>query len=728
MNRRIRFGISLIGFLLLVCTFLPSAFSKDSLLKQTLSQTTTPPPLIPQESKRLWNLKDVDIKTFIHAVAESTGKNFIIDPRVDGKVTFISSKPLNGDELYQVFLSVLQVHGYAAVPAGSVVKIVPDASVKGLNSPIFTGRLSGQRDAVSVSVIDVKYVSANELATALKQFLIPPGQIVAYPSANDLIIADRSGNIEHMKQLIQQIDQPRSDKISMFRLNKAKAKDVLEVLKAVVTQTSDIPDRVLKLAADERTNSILMSGGYPSQILQVRTIIDGLDESNATNTDVTEVIYLKHLRSNRAAPIVKSLIEAELKGKRKDAEGSDSGSPDPAADQGATKAGSSLFGTHLGGSSGGAGGAAPGGLYNSNAPNNDMKEIVGDAPKSGSAGPYVQWEESTNSLVVTAPRYVIEKVKRVIARLDIRRQQVLIEAVIAEVSADREKELGIQLNTAGQVSFLTNFSPVLPLSSIGTNGNLSAGGVADTVGQGLSGTYEGNQIRFLVRALETDNESNVLATPNIVTLDNEPAQIKVGSKVSFATAQIQNSPTGGNPFNFFDREDVGLVLTISPQITSNGSITLVIQQEISTLLPNTAHAGGNPDTTERFVRTTVMADNGQVLVMAGLLQNQWNEVTSKVPVLGDIPGLGVLFRDRTKIAKKTNLMIFLRPTILYTEKDDKRVSGGKYEYLRQMQLQSDSQNPLKDSYEAPVLPVENKELALPAPFPVVSTKSRKGSF
>jgi general secretion pathway protein D len=288
--------------------------------------------------------------------------------------------------------------------------------------------------------------------------------------------------------------------------------------------------------------------------------------------------------------------------------------------------------------------------------------------------------------------------------------------------------LGIQWNTSGSVQFQTSFLPQLPLSVIGSDGKLaSLSGGNDTTGDGISLTKIGNnnQVRILIAALETDSMSNVLATPNLLTLDNEPAQIKVGEKVPFATGQIQNNPTGGNPFNFYDREDVGLVLTIDPHITPNGSIKLLIQQELSAIVPGATAAGGNPTTSERFIRTTVMADNGKILVLGGLLQNQWQDTIARVPWIGKVPIFGALFGDHAKTINKTNLMIFLRPTILYDERDETRVSDGKYEFLRQNQLSVDNGNPYKHHYVTPVLPVEGTEVQLPPPFPVAFYQPRE---
>lgn len=682
-----------------------------------------------KKEKRLWNLKDVDIRTFIHAVASETNRNFVIDPRVNGKVTFISSRPLNDDELYQAFLSVLQVNSFVALPDGAITKIVPDYVAKGLSSPIYTDLIKKDGDAMAVSVVDIKYVPANELALALNQFLTPMGHIAAYAPTNDLIVADRAGNIGHLLRLVKQIDQQRANKIDVIHLRNAQAKTLVEILQSITGSKQNTPGTqstsiTPSLAADIRTNSILVSGGSPDQHLQIRAVIASLDTANSLAGSITDVIYLKHLHAERVAPIVNALIQNYLeknKGEQQQLQNS-TPSQDNSSSPGAPDSNvSSLFNTSLvnsGGTTPSTMYSAQGGYFTSNSPNNDISAITSKTPKSGSVSPAVQWEESTNTLIVTAPRNLMSMIKHVVTKIDIRRPQVLIEAVIAEVSVDREKELGIEFNPGGTVQFLTRFPALLPLSSIGSDGRLSSPSGPDTTGQGLSLTYNGNQIRTLVRALETDSESNVLATPNLVTLDNEPAQIKVGSKISFATAQIQNNPTGGNPFNFFDRQDVGLILTINPQITPNGSIKLLIQQELSNIIPNTASAGGNPDTTERFIRTTVMANNGQILVLGGLLQNQWNDTTSKVPFLGNIPGFGLLVKDHAKTSKKTNLMIFLRPTILYDKDDDQRVSGGKYEFLRQSQLQTEKDTPAKYSYETPVLPIEGNDVSLPPPFPM----------
>ncbi len=730
----------------LSCGLIFAACDYSLALAQSTPAVNKPHKTANQQNLKLWNLKDVDIRTFIHSISAEIGKNFVIDPRVNGKVTFISSQALNQDELYQAFLSVLQVNGFVALPDGSVIKVVPDYVAKGLSSPIYNASMRKDGDAMAVSVLGIRYVPANELAGALNQFLTPAGHIASYGPSNDLIVADRAGNIEHLIRLVRQIDQQRSGSIDVIHLHYAQAKFLVDTLKSMLERKgpgqglSSVAD--VSLAADERTNSVLLAGGSQEQRSQIRSVIKRLDASNSVPASVTQVIYLKHLHAERAATIVNGLIQnytQKSKGEGSTASSSSSGQSSQGSSSGGSNSDvSSLFNTSMSGSgsSGGSGSNGPSTMYSSNSgffsnnsQDNDINSIIGKMPKSGSVSPAVQWEESTNSLVVTAPRDLMRKIMQVITRLDIRRPQVLIEAVIAEVSEQRQKELGIQWNTSGSVQFQTAYLPTMPLSIIGSDGKLATlSGGEDTTGQGISLTKLGNNniIRLLISALEGDSTSNVLATPNLVTLDNEPAQIKVGEKVPFATGQIQNNPTGGNPFNFFDREDVGLVLTIDPQITPNGAIKLLIQQELSAIIPGPVAAGGNPTTSERFIRTTVMADNGKILVLGGLLENQWNESASQVPWLANIPVLGWLMKDKQKSITKTNLMIFLRPTILYDERDETRVSDGKYEFLRQSQLAVDIDNPYRHHYVTPTMPVEGKEVELPPPFPLLAYKQFRG--
>lgn len=683
--------------------------------------------------KRTWNLKDVDIHTLINEVAKETKKNFVIDPKVKGKVTIISNYPLSADEFYQAFLAVLAVNGFTAVPSGPVVKIIPETFEREENAEVMNN-VSQLSEEMGVAVVRVKYVSATELARALRQLIHRFGYLDVYAPANDVIIADRTNNMSKLIELIHRIDQPTASKVEIIHIKHARASDLVTTITSLLQQKTGAASANISLAAEERSNDILIHGATPELRLQLRALLSQLDIPLDTKGLVIDVIYLKYLRAERVAVILSGLIDNYFREKAEQKKPGTGPPPStfsftpPSASfsqpsQPASPSFSTAYGQSMTGMGTGMGGGAGGGQFGKQNPNTEFSNITQHEPKSGSAGPYVQWEESTNSVVVSAPPDLIRKLKGVIEKLDIRRPQVLIEAVIAEVSIDHKKELGIEINVGDGFRLLTRFDTILPLSHIGNNNKLATAIRADSVGAGLSAAIAHKDvIRFLIRALQNDTESNVLATPNILTLDNEPAQIKVGSIISFATSQITNTPTGGNPQSFFNREDVGLILTINPQITPNGSIRLVLQEELSSLIPGTSGAGGNPDTSERFIRTTVMANNGEVLVLGGLLRSDWQNVTSKVPLLGDIPGVGNFFKNNEKSLKKTNLMIFLRPTILYEDKDKVHIIGGKYEYLRQHQLQTDKER-TSDEFVPPAIPPWPGQVALPPPFGYMSKQS-----
>jgi len=435
--------------------------------------------------------------------------------------------------------------------------------------------------------------------------------------------------------------------------------------------------------------------------LQIRSLIAELDTHPSTKSIYTEVISLKYLRAQKMAVILNSLLEnykIEKNEKVVGAVSEASGTSVTTETEKSTLVNYSAMG--------GSGSAITSNAQTAqgNNPTVDFSNMEQKQPKSGSISHAVQWEESTNSVIISAPSALIAKLKRVIRKLDVRRPQVLIEAVIAEVEVSKANELGIEINTGGSVQLLTRFNSTLPLSGISvTNGiAISNPATPGATGQGITiPFYRGTNIRLLLRALEQDSRSNILSTPNIVTLDNEPAQIKVGQKISFAIGQIQNNPTGGNPFNYFNQQDVGLILTINPQITSDGSIKLIIEQELSNVLPGQVSAGNNPNLSERFIHTTVMANDGDLLVLGGLIQDEWQEVLNKVPFLGDLPAVGILFRSHEKQLVKQNLLIFLRPTILYGE-NTSQIVHDKYRHMRHIECKTFG--PAGNCIRPPILP------------------------
>jgi len=678
---------------------------------------TTP---APSEERHTWNLKNVDIHSIINELSAETGRNFVLSPDVKGKVSLISATPLSADELYQAFIALLSTNGFAAVPDGPVVKIIPQLYSREASSPVYNPDHPSLNEELAVSIVRVRYASAADLVRILKQLVFHFGYMEAYSPTNDIIISDFSGNITRLQTLIKTLDRPSATHVSVIHLKFTQAADLVKTLSELIRQRGGDFEN-MTFAADRRSNDILTYGGTPELQLQLKALVAELDAPMNQTRINTEVVSLKYLRAEKMAVILNSLIENYKQSK------TGQNSPSLPGSSGLPEKTDLSHSAQLPdyATSSTTSGNAIQNNGNSMASNTrtmvDFTNMAKKELKSGSISPFVQWEESTNSVILTAPDNLMKKLKAVIKKLDTRRPQVLIEAVIAEVEVDRANELGIELNTGGRVQLLTRFTSTLPLSGIGNDNSVAISNppTPDATGQGLTGAwYRGQNLRLLIRALEQDSRSNILSTPNIVTLDNEPAQIKVGQRVSFSIGQIQNNPTGGNPFNYFNQQDVGLILTINPQITSDGSIKLIIEQELSNILPGQVSAGNNPNLSERFIHTTVMANNGDLLVLGGLIQNEWQDVTSKVPFLGNIPAIGLLFRSHEKQLKRQNLMIFLRPTILFDDPVTPRLISDKYQDIRQQQLATREKMPDgENTVTPPVLPdIPPVDARLPGPF------------
>ncbi len=657
----------------------------------------------------LWNLKDVDIRTLINEVALITRKDFIVAPDVDAKVTFIAKQALSPGELYQAFLAILRTYGYVAIPEGQVVKIVSDRTPDRLSGPMALGNKSQYGSEMVVSAIRVKNYPVAELIKVIRPLMPKYSFIDSYRPSNALIIADHADNLVKIQELVARLDTPAQDKVEVIRLQRASASDlVVSLAKLFVVASNAANARVgLQLSADDHTNSILVYGGTSDQRLEVRAAVAKLDMNYSSSRDNMEVFYLRYIPAETVAPVLQGIIEnymqnlpkqeqQERSGTTNTAGGGQSYAPQPRSTTGQfnllnpqanySSGDSSSSGSTLGSS------IQSGKTFN--------------APRSGSLGSNIQWEESTNALIVTGPRELIKKCRKVVAKLDIRLPQVLIEVVIAEVDLSIERDLGIEWGFKGNYQAFTRYGNPAGQSDLSPATSTFPGASAlGTLGTGLTlGVLSNSDLRAVLRALHTDSRSNILATPNLVTLDNQEATIKVGQKVSFATSNIANNATGGAPLTTYERSDVGLILVLKPQITPDGEVKLLIQQELSNVLPNTGGAGGNPDTSQRFITTTVMAKNGQTLVLGGLLQSQLDTTVSKVPLLGDIPLLGHLFRADTRTMKKTNLMIFMRPVVMTDDHNVETVTGGKYEFMRQQQMETDA--PRITRMVAPTMPLQ----------------------
>ena len=701
----------------------------------SVTATAADAPNAPQE--RIWNLNNADIRTLIQQVSTETGKNFVIDPRVQAKVSMVSARPLSPDELYQTFLALLQLHGYSAVEEGKVVKIIPIADARFSSTKFIKPGQNNLGEEFITKVLHVDSISGHELEATLKSMVSRNAYVSVYGPTNDIIIADSADNVARIEKMIRQIDRPAQSGTQIIRLKYASAAEVARTLQDLEGNKNEYKANPVTLAVDERTNSLLISGGE-SRRLQLNSLVARLDVRSHNNNN-TQVIYLKYIRAQDIAPIIASLIENYVAQNITEAQSMQGGTAGGAGrgneinrQQPNFNAGNSSLmrsrptdssgggSSGMGGSSsmsGGSSGSSGSSLSSHFDQNKNFTLPNDNRQRSGSASGAVQWEETTNSIIVKAPPALMRTVYSIISKLDIRRPQVLVEAVIAEVSIDRAQELGVEWESGGTQPFSTRFNSISGLSTIG--GALQTGTV--TVGEGLTvGFFKGTNIRALVRALAGDSTNNILATPNIVTLDNEVATIKVGQLVPFAIAQTNNQNTGGNPLTSYDREEVGLSLTIRPQITNSGAIRMSIEHILSSLVAGSSasNPGGNPTTTERVISTNVLVDHTHILVLGGLIQKQWSDTVDKIPVIGDLPLIGELFRSRHKELVKTNLMIFLKPVILRDADESFAISNEKYSSIRAQQLDTDresdrpfrNQTPVADNIDAPKL--------LPPPFPI----------
>lgn len=595
------------------------------------------------------NLKAADINVLIETVSEITGKSFIVDQTVTGAVTVVSRQPMTADEIYEVFLSVLRVHGYTAVPAGSMVKIVPDVSAA-QQAPM-TGLGGG--DAQLTRIIDLKHVSAQEMMGLLRPLMPQQAHIAAHGGSNSLLVADRAANLERIAAIIRRIDVAADSEIEVIPLRHARASEIARTLLALesgAAQAAAGQGSGSKVLADERTNSLLLSGDR-AQRLRARSLIVHLD-TPLDGGEATQVVYLRNAKAEDLVPVLDG-VAATLTGYAAPAEG---------------QAGSAKAAT-------------------------------------------IQAHAETNALVISAAPAVFRELEAVIRQLDVRRAQVQVEAIIADVSDELASELGVQWQSAdvgenargviGGTNFggSTGMGGIVdgvrnPLSVIGGNG-LNVGYLRGSISLPI-GPNGANQTVFqlgaLVKALRGDGRANVLSSPSIVTLDHQEAEIKVVQEVPFLTGQYTNTSTNGganqptNPFQTIDRRDVGVILTVTPHVNEGDAVRLELKQEISALAPQ---ASGAVDliTNKRELSTTVLVPDGGLLVLGGLTSEEATENVQGVPGLSRIPLLGNLFKSRAAKRNKRTLMVFLRPTILRDAATEAAVSSEKYNYIRAEQLQ-----------------------------------------
>jgi len=651
------------------------------------------PPGGPDDTITL-NFVNADIHAVVKAVAEMTGRNFLLDPRVQGTVNIIAPKPVPRNLVFPILLSALRVQGFAAVGGElGYINIVPEADAKFYASAPARAR----SDQIATEVFRLQFESAQQLVATLRPLISPNNVINAFPASNTVVITDYSSNLARVRKVIANVDQPQPAQVMAITLRYAAAIDVGQAVQRLMPELAQptgpgAAPRVA-LTVDGRTNSLLVRADHPAVAKRIQELADSLDLPGAAGGNIY-VVYLKNAQADRLAEALRAIVTGQPLARAAAAAptaGPPGAPPPPQAVQPVAAPG---------GAPGGAGNPAIGALANAS----------------------IQAHPETNSLVIIAPDAVYRSLRGVIEQLDARRAQVYVEALIVEVATTKAAEFGIQwqaipsgagTTNATQGFGIQNFNP-----SVGSNiGQISRDPA--TIGQGLSlGLIRGSitlagveilNIAALVRALEQDNSANILSTPTLLTLDNEEAKIQVGQNIPIVTGSFSTLSGAGvavvNPFQTFERRDIGVTLKVRPQIAEGGMIKLALYQEVSSIFNATNPTGIILN--KRSLESQVLVDDGQMIVLGGLISDDVQTGTQSVPVLGEIPILGYLFRYDTRKREKVNLMIFLRPVVLRDAPAGASLTGNRYDIIRGIQgtVQTPDRPPLP-SMPAPKLPAE----------------------
>jgi general secretion pathway protein D len=628
----------------------------------TVAQQPSPQRITP-------NFKDADITQIIEAVGMATGKNFIIDPRVRAQVTMLSSTPMSPDQFYQAFLAILQVHGFVAIPAGNVVKIVPDANMRQYAADDLPDRISSTSDEMVTQVLAVKNVNAAQLVPVLRPLMPQNAQLSAVTGANILILSDRASNVNRMVRIIARIDQVGDANIDVIPLQSATAADTARVLTTLMAQTGEAAAGV-KIVADDRSNSVLVSGDAATR-LRVRALVAHLDTPVDTGSE-TQVRYLHYSDAEDLAGRLKQQLS------------------------GNTSGGTSSTMSRL--------------LERTSAPAQPTPNAQGTTPRPAEApaaagaaggatlslagGTATIWaDKDTNSLIITAGQRTMRAVNAIIDKLDIRRAQVMVQAIIAEVSVTKTSDLGVNwaidgsatgVGVGGFIAPVNGTSIIDLYNDATTPSNLASNPPSGTVlGIGKL-TASGVNFAAVLQALQSDSRTNIIATPQIVTRDNQEAKMEVAQEVPFLTGQYTTTNGTGSAFQTIQREEVGTILTVTPTINEGDAVLLKLQIESSSLSASTEGAV-DLITNKNVITTSVLVKDGGTLVLGGLIQDNATNSNNSVPLLGSIPIIGELFRARNTTKSKTDFLIFLQPRILRTDAQVDIETDAKYDYMREQE-------------------------------------------
>ena len=667
------------------------------------------------------NFVNADIDGVARAMGAILKQQFVVDPRVKGTMTLYSDTPLSPREAYLNFLAGLRGLGFTVVEVGGLYKIVPEADAKLQTGTVTVGaRTLRGGDQVITQVFQLTHENANNLVGVLRPLISPNNTINANPGNNTLVITDYADNLQRIAKIIAAMDTPAAGDVEVIPLKYAVAADIAQLVQRMTDAggSTGAPGAApvaaggtngASIQIDSRSNSLLVRAPNPARMASIRALIDKLDTPVRTNGAAGNVwvVYLKNADAVKLATVLRAAYGGNGAG------------------------GASSSGGGAGGSPGTSGSPNNGALTNTSAGASTGASAQTTSPLSASAGPstggFVQADPGTNSLIITAPEPLYRQLRAVIDQLDSRRAQVYIESLIVEVDPQQSSNFGIQWQLLGNINgsnipgagtnFSTNNGTIGSSSILTSQGATSALATLATLGSGGNigliknfGGANGFGLSAIANALNSQSGTNILSTPNLVTLDNEEARIVVGQNVPFITGSFSSTGAGtgvSNPFQTIERKDVGTTLKIKPQIGENGTIRMTIYQESSSVAATTAvgTANAGPTTNKRSIESTVVVDDGQIIVLGGLIEDNYTIARDKVPLLGDIPFLGALFRSEARTRKRSNLMVFLRPVVLRDQTSSNRLSLDRYDYIRGQQiLEQPPHSGILGINESPVLP------------------------
>jgi general secretion pathway protein D len=666
----------------------------------------------PSEESVTLNFVNADIEAVVRAIGQFTGRTFVIDPRVKGTMTLVTERPVTRRQAYEELLSALRLQGYTLVEsadAGGVARVLLEADAKLQGGRVTAPSAAMPRgDQIVTQVFRLQYESASNLVPVLRPLIAPNNTIAAYAANNTLVITDYADNLRRLARIIEDIDSPATSEVVVLPIKYGLAADIAGIVNKVLDEGSrtsgqgvDSGQRVL-VQSETRSNSLILRAASRARLEQAKALIEHFDQPSATPGNIN-VIYLRNAQSTKLAPLLRAVLSsdptfiAQAGGTASLASGGSGGSGSGLSGMGTAGGsgnggGNSAFGSSSGGGLNAAGGSSTTTTTTSTSP------AGGGTDRSGLAG-MIQADPATNSLIISAPETVFHNIRAIVDKLDVRPAQVLIESLVAEINADNNQEFGIQWQDLTGLNNKTGTSVIggTNFGTIGTSNNtqniIGAASSIASLGQGLNiGVVKGTinipglgsvtNISVLARALETKVNANILSRPNIQTLDNEEGKFLVGQNVGFVTGSYSSTSSTAtvSPFQTFERHDIGLQLRVKPQISEGGTVRLTIYIEDSSLSPGTDPT--NPTLNKRSFETNVIVEDGNFVVISGMIQDQVNETQNKVPLLGDIPWLGQLFRYDTRQHTKTQTMVFLRPTVVRDEAASHVLTADRYAYIR----------------------------------------------